>query len=162
MGLYKFWTVSNKILYHSSNRTSSSCFRDIGCGNLFLALASKTDHSGSMMLKSHYCDGQGRHWSSPSCSSNHDWTVPAVRKGTLLSWILHHSFRKYAWIMRCTWLPNLSMYSLTVIWPWRVIMGPTEYCTTILLPKPSQNLHCVSLLEPGTPDCKASLGVLQT
>jgi hypothetical protein len=31
-------------------------------------------------------------------------------------------------------------------------MGPTEYCTMILLPKPSQKLLCVSLLEPGIPD----------
>jgi hypothetical protein len=30
----------------------------------------------------------------------------------------------------------------------KVIMGPTEYCTTILLPKPSQNHPHVSLLEP--------------
>jgi hypothetical protein len=27
---YKFWTVSSGILYHSSWRTSSSCFRDVG------------------------------------------------------------------------------------------------------------------------------------
>jgi hypothetical protein len=33
-------------------------------------------------------------------------------------------------------------------------MGPTEYCTTILLPKPSQNLPCVLLMEPGIPDCR--------
>jgi hypothetical protein len=31
-------------------------------------------------------------------------------------------------------------------------MGKTEYSTKILLPKPSQNLSCVSLLEPGIPD----------
>jgi hypothetical protein len=55
--------------------------------------------------------------------------------------------RNNVWIMGCTWLPNLSTYSLAVILPWRVIMGPTEYCTTILLPKPSQNLRGVSLLE---------------
>jgi hypothetical protein len=33
-------------------------------------------------------------------------------------------------------------------------MGPTEYCTTILLPKPSHNLSCVLLLEPGILDCR--------
>jgi hypothetical protein len=54
----------------------------------------------------------------------------------------------------CTWSPNLSTYSLTVIRPWRVIMGPTEFYTTILLPKPSLNLPRVSLLEPGIPDCR--------
>jgi hypothetical protein len=42
--------------------------------------------------------------------------------------------------MECTWLPNLSTYCLAVIRPWRVVLGPTEYCTTILLPRPSQNL----------------------
>jgi hypothetical protein len=29
--------------------------------------------------------------------------------------------------------------------PWRVIMGPTEYCTMILLPKPTENLPHFSL-----------------
>jgi hypothetical protein len=32
------------------------------------------------------------------------------------------------------------MYSLAVIRPWRVIMGPTEYCTTRQLSKLSRNL----------------------
>jgi hypothetical protein len=50
----------------------------------------------------------------------------------------------YSEIMACNWLPNLSMYSLAVIRPWRVIFGPTEYCTTILLPKSSQNLPRLS------------------
>jgi hypothetical protein len=49
----------------------------------------------------------------------------------------------------CTWLPKLSTYSLAVIWPWRVTMVPTEYSTMKLLPKTSQNLPRVSLLEPG-------------
>jgi hypothetical protein len=34
-------------------------------------------------------------------------------------------------------------------------MGPTEYCSTILLPKPSKNLsvfHCGT--KPGIPDCR--------
>jgi hypothetical protein len=35
-----------------------------------------------------------------------------------------------------------------------VIMGPKEYCTTILVSKPSQNLSYVSLLEPGILACK--------
>jgi hypothetical protein len=35
-------------------------------------------------------------------------------------------------------------------------MGPTEYCTTILLPKPSLNLPRVSLLEAGIRDCRFS------
>jgi hypothetical protein len=33
-------------------------------------------------------------------------------------------------------------------------MGTTEYCTTLLLPKPWQNLPRVSLLEPGILICR--------
>jgi hypothetical protein len=51
-------------------------------------------------------------------------------------------------------LHKLTTYSLAVSRPWRVIMGPTEYCITILLRKPSQNLPHVSLLEAGIPDCR--------
>jgi hypothetical protein len=51
MDSYKFWTVSSWILYYSSWRTSSSCFRDIGGGNLFLTLVYKTDQSVSVLLK---------------------------------------------------------------------------------------------------------------
>jgi hypothetical protein len=51
-------------------------------------------------------------------------------------------FENNVWIMGCTWLPNLSTYSLAVIRSWRIIMGPTQYSTTILLP------------EPGIPDCR--------
>jgi hypothetical protein len=118
-------------------RISSSCFRDVAGGNLFLTLVSKTDHSGSIMFKSGDCAGQGRCWSSPSCSSNHDWTVPAV---PFSSWKAASLFGNNVWIMGCIWLPNLSTstYSLAVIRSWRVIMGAKEYCTTILLPKPSQ------------------------
>jgi hypothetical protein len=66
---------------------------------------------------------------------------------------------RYSEIMSGTWdAPNYPIcphtYSLAVIWLWRVIMGPTEYCTMILLPKPSQNLPHVSLLEPSIPDCR--------
>jgi hypothetical protein len=47
-------------------------------------------------------------------------------------------------------------YSLAEIRPRRVIRGQTEYeyCTMILLPKPSQSLPHVSLLRPGIPDCR--------
>jgi hypothetical protein len=74
----------------------------------------------------------------------------------LSSWITASLFRNNVWIMWCTWLPNLSTYSLAVIRPWRVIMRPTDYCTTILLSIPSQNLPRVSLLEPDIPDCRLS------
>jgi hypothetical protein len=147
MDSYKFWTVSSGILYHSSWRTSSDCFRDVGSGNLFLTLISKTDQNGSIMLKSDGYAGQGRCWSSSSCSSNHNWTVPAVWIGVLSSCKTASLFGSNVRIKGCTWLPNLFTYSLAVIRPWRVIMGPTQYCTTILLPKPSQTLPRISLLE---------------
>jgi hypothetical protein len=70
-----------------------------------------------------------------------------VWMGALSTWRTVSLFGNNVWIMGCTWLPNMSTYFLAVIHPWRVIMGPTEYCTTILLPKPSQNLPHVSLLE---------------
>jgi hypothetical protein len=77
---YKFWTACSGILYHSSWRTSSSYFRDVGGGNLFLTLVSKTHQSGSVMFKYGDCASQGK-WISPSCSSNHDWIVAAVWMG---------------------------------------------------------------------------------
>jgi hypothetical protein len=66
------WTrksFEQSLAYNSSSRTSSNCFRDVGCGNLFLTLASRTDQSCSMIFNSGDCGGQGRCWSSPSCSS---------------------------------------------------------------------------------------------
>jgi hypothetical protein len=72
--------------------------------------------------------------------------------GHLSSWKTALFFGYNVWIMGCTWLPNLSTYSLAVIRPWRVTMGPTENCTMTLLPKPSQNR--VSLLELDIPDCR--------
>jgi hypothetical protein len=62
-------------------------------------------------------------------------------------------FGNNIWIMTCTWLHNMSTCSLTVIRPWRVIMGPTEYGTMILLPKQSQYIPSVSLLGPCLPGC---------
>jgi hypothetical protein len=43
---------------------------------------------------------------------------------------------------------------LQLIQPWRVIMGSSEHCTMILLPKTIKEPPCVSLLEPGIPDCR--------
>jgi hypothetical protein len=71
-----------------------------------------------------------------------------VWMGALSSWKTA-LFGNNIWIMECTWLPNLSTYSLAVIRPWWVIMGQTEYCSTILPPKPSHNLS-------GIPDCRLS------
>jgi hypothetical protein len=52
--------------------------------------------------------------------------------------------------------PTCPRTPFAVIRPLRVIMEPTEYCTTILLPKPSQNLPlCFAFgSEPGIPDCR--------
>jgi hypothetical protein len=50
MDSYKFGTVCSGILFNYSCRTSSSCFSDVGGGNLFLTLVSRTDQSGSVMF----------------------------------------------------------------------------------------------------------------
>jgi hypothetical protein len=76
------------------------------------------------------CDdyaGQGRCWFSPSCSSNRDWTVPAVWIEALSSWTTASFFGNNVWILGCIWLLNLSMYPLAVIRLWRVIMGQTGF-----------------------------------
>jgi hypothetical protein len=80
-----------------------------------------------MMLKSVDCAGQGRCWSSLSCSSNYNWTVPTVWIGTLSSWKTASLFENNVWIMRCTWLPKMSANSPAVIRPRRVVMRPKEY-----------------------------------
>jgi hypothetical protein len=46
-----------------------------------------------MMFRFGDCAGQGRCWISPLCSSNHDWTVPAVWMGALSSWKTASLFR---------------------------------------------------------------------
>jgi hypothetical protein len=121
---------------------------------VFLTLVFKTDQSGSVTFKSGDCAGQGRCWSSSSCSSNHYWTVQAMSMGPLFSCKTTSLFGNNVWITESTWLPNLSKYSLALIRPWRVILGPLEYCITIFLPKQSENLPRVSLLDPDLPDCK--------
>jgi hypothetical protein len=52
--------------------------------------------------------------------------------------------RYNVWITESTWLPDLSKYSLVLIRQWGVLMEPREHCSTILLPKPSQNFPRVS------------------
>jgi hypothetical protein len=46
-------------------------------------------------------------------------------------------FGNNVWFMGMRLLPNPSTYSLAVIWPWRVIIGPTEYHDRI-----SPVFHC--------------------
>jgi hypothetical protein len=82
----KFWIVSSGIMFHSSWRTTYSCLRDGGGGNLLLTLLCKTDHTCLMIFKSGNCAGQGRCWSASSCSSNQDWTLLVVCMGEVLSW----------------------------------------------------------------------------
>jgi hypothetical protein len=83
-------------------------------------------------------------WNSPSCPSNHYWTVPAAWMGATSSWKTAFLFGNNVWIIGCTWLRNVSKCCLPVIWTWMVIMDPIECCFTILLPKPSQNLPHIS------------------
>ena len=113
-------------MYHSSWRTSSSCLRVVGEGNLLLILCSKTDHSGLMIFKAGYCAGRGRCWSASSCSSNQDCTLLAVHMDELSSWKIASLLGNSIWFIWCTQLPKMST-SLTVIWPFRVIIGPAEY-----------------------------------
>jgi hypothetical protein len=53
--------------------------------------------------------------------------IQAVCLGALSSSKTASLFWNYIWIMGCTWLPNLSKYSIAVIRPWRLAMGTTEY-----------------------------------
>jgi hypothetical protein len=136
MDSYKFWTVCIGILYHSSWRTSSNCFRDVGGGNLFLTVLQNCEWFSDVQIW-WLC------WSGKMLKFTF-MLFKLVLENCIIVWkCLDHGMYL---------ITNLSTYSLAVIWPWRVIMGPTEYCTTILLPKPSQNLHRVSLLEPSIPD----------
>jgi hypothetical protein len=67
--------------------------------------------------------------------------LSCVNGSALWTWKTASLFGNDIWIVGCNCLPNLSAYSLAVIQPWRVLqVGPADYCTTILLPKPSQNL----------------------
>jgi hypothetical protein len=65
-------------LYYTSCRMSCSWLRVDGWENVLLPLLCTTDHSGSIMLKSGECAGQGRCWRASSCSSNQDWTLLVV------------------------------------------------------------------------------------
>jgi hypothetical protein len=51
MDSYKYWTVCSGMSYHSSWRIPSTCYGNVGGGNLFLTLVSKTDQSASLMFK---------------------------------------------------------------------------------------------------------------
>jgi hypothetical protein len=143
---YKFWIVSSRILCSSSWRESSSCFGGVGWESL--PLVSKTYHSSSIMLKSGYCAGQRRCWSSPSCCSNHDWTVPAVWLEALSSWKTALLFRNNVWLVG--W-----MHLITHPVHYRA-MNRNNGDNRILLLKPSQNLLRVSLLDSGILDCRLS------
>jgi hypothetical protein len=98
---------------------------------LFFTVVSKTEQNDSIMFKSGDYADQGRCWSSPSCCSNHDRIVLSVWMGALSSWKTASLFRTNVWIMGCTWLLNLSTYSLSVIRSWKVIQNTVlrYFCT---------------------------------
>ena len=121
-----FWIVSRGILYHSLWRTSSSCLRDDGGGNLLLTLLSKTDKRDLMILKSGDCAGQGRCLSASSCSSNQDLTLLAVCIGKMSSWKTASLLGNNIWTIGCTQLPNVHIVT-DIIRPFKVIIGPAEY-----------------------------------
>ena len=75
---YKFWIVCSGILFYPSWRTSCSCLRHTGGGNLHLIVLTKIDHSYMMMIKYGDCAGHGRCWSASSFSSNQDLKLLAV------------------------------------------------------------------------------------
>jgi hypothetical protein len=103
---------SSGMLYHPSWRTSLSCWR-----------WEAVPHA-SLQNWPEWFNGVQIWW---LCPYNRDWTVPAVWMGALSSWKTASFLANNIWIMGCsTWLPNLSIYSLAVIWPWRVMVGPTE------------------------------------
>jgi hypothetical protein len=116
--------------------------------------------------------GLGRYYSSPSCSSIHNWWVSHTWMVATSSWKTALLYWNSVQLTGCIWSLNLYTYSLTVIRLWSVAIGPTEYhdiaaqtsteppaCrvsvlesgvldwvlqnTTILLLKPSQNLPYV-------------------
>jgi hypothetical protein len=62
----------------------------------------KTDQRNSMMFKFGDHPGQGRCWSSPSCTLNRNRTVPSVWMGTLSSWKTASLFGNNVWIMGFT------------------------------------------------------------
>jgi hypothetical protein len=81
--------------------------------------------------------------------------------GASSSWKTAPLFGNNVWIMGCTWLPNLSTYSLAVIRPWRVIMGPAEYCTTYCCPNHHRTSPWLTAVTRHS-GLQASFGVLQT
>jgi hypothetical protein len=75
--LYKFWTLL-------------SWFRDVGGGNMFFIMISKTDHWCWMISKCGYCADQGSSWNALLCSTTHEWIVTGVWMQPLSPWKLHH------------------------------------------------------------------------
>ena len=104
--LGKFWIVSSGVLYYSSCKNSSSCWRDDEGGNSLLIILSKTVHSCWKIFKSGDCTGQGRCSSASTCAWNQDWTILMVCIGGVIL--------KIALLLRNFWtigyirLPNMS------------------------------------------------------
>jgi hypothetical protein len=134
---YRFWTLSSGILYNSSCRKSSCCFRDVGGRNLFLTLASRAIQWCSNLVTV----PARENFNSSSCDWRH------CRLGKL------HSCSK----MSGSWdACDCPTYVLPCSNSFMKNNNRTKriHCTAILLPKQSPNLPRVSLLEPGIPDCR--------
>jgi len=119
-----FWIVCSGILYPSSWRTSSSCLRDDGKGNLLLALLSKTDHSGSIYLSLliTLAREDELHPHAPQNQTEHFWLYMCK----LSSWKIASLLGNNIWTTGFTRSPKMSTQSLAVIWPFRAILGPAE------------------------------------
>ena len=53
-----------------------------------------------------------------TCSCVYEW---------MSSWKTALLFGNNVWTIGCSWVPKMSTYSLAVIWPLRVSIGPAEY-----------------------------------
>jgi hypothetical protein len=98
------------------------------------------------MFKSGECAGQRRCRSSASCSSNHDWTVPAVWKAAFLSWRTadhgKHLITLPVHVLHCS-NPGMKSNNGTN----RILYHDIA---AQIITEPTS----VSLLEPGIPDCR--------
>jgi hypothetical protein len=128
MDLEKFWTVSSGILglYHSSWRTSSSCFRDVGVMESVPHSSLQNRPKWFSVVQILWLCWPGKMLKFTFMLFKPWLNSRAVWMGALSSW-KNISFGNNIWNMGFTWLPNLAKYSLAVIRSWMVIMGPTEY-----------------------------------
>jgi hypothetical protein len=100
------------------------------------------------------CRLAGKMLKFTSWLSSYDCTVPAVGIEAMSSWKTTLLFATKVWIWDTPNCPTCqSTHSLTVIWPWRVIMGPRQYHNIA-----AQTIFTVGIRHSGV---YASSGVLQ-